>query len=460
MCRETISRAHSALVGTAIRIAECMGLHRDPSEYNYGPVETHIRRLIWYQLCFLDLRTAEVQGPRVAIRSEDFSTKLPLNISDADLIAGRREESKEWTDMTFACLRFESQEIIREAFADRILFDQKKMTVTAAIGNMEKARRDMYEKYGAIFNRPNLTPVQRAASVTMSFLLNRVHIILLHKFYNSWQSKMPDRLVQLILNTGTQQLEDAITLETAPDLRPWIWYSRAYHNFHTAFLLLVDVTAHPLRREADRIWRCLDYVFEVEEERQSQNLTRGQIIQHRHKKAQMIMCQFRDRMRVYRALRKMKISADVNEIALLESSSSSPIQADSIAEEIDAMSSFKLEPLTLLPSADSQNKARALVSQSSYPSQYQNVGSVCTTNSQSRSQNYAPAQFGSQLSSGLGSFSGFDALHASWLPTTPDVSAGTATQADWKISPPSSEDLPMPEVDWVSLIAPILRYRC
>lgn len=450
MCRETISRAHSALVGTAIRLAECMGLHRDPSEYNYGPVETHIRRLIWYQLCFLDLRTAEVQGPRIAIRSEDFSTKLPLNINDADLIAGRREESREWTDMTFACLRFESQELIREAFVDRLRLEQKKMTITGAIGKMETARRNMYEKYGPIFNRPNLTHVQRAASVTMSFMLNRLHIILLHKYYNSWQAKMPDRIVQLIINTGAQQLEDAVTLETSPDLRPWIWYSRAYHNFHTAFLLLVDVTTHPLRREADRIWRCLDYVYEIKDDYQSQNLTRGQIIEHRRKKAHMIMCQFRDRMRVYRALRRIKTSADVDEIVLTKSITSSPIP-DSLAEGADTMVSFKLEPLTLLPSEASQKKARALVSQSSYSSQYQNVGSVFTSESQLKAENYAPAQFGSQIHSGLGGFSGFDGLQSSWLPTTTDVSAGTAAPANWKISPPSSEDLPMPEVDWVSL---------
>jgi hypothetical protein len=386
----------------------------------------------------------------VTIRSDDFTTKLPLNINDADLIAGHSEESTEWTDMTFACLRFESQEIIREAFVDRILLEQKNLTITGAIGKMETARRKMYEKYGPILNRPNLTPVQRAASVTMSFMLHRLHIILLHKFYNSWQAKMPDRLVQLIINTGTQQLEDAVTLETSPDLRPWVWYSRAYHNFHTAFLLLVDVTTHPLRREADRIWRCLDYVYEIKDDYQSQNLTRGQIVEHRRKKSHMIMCQFRDRMRVYRALRKIKTSADVDEIVLTKAISSSPIPSDSVAEGVDAMVSFKLEPLTLLPSEASQNKARALVSQSSYSSQFQNVGTVLTPESQTKPQSYTPAQFGPQVASGVGDFSGFDTLQSSWLPTTPDVSAGTATQANWKISPPSSEDLPMPEVDWVS----------
>ncbi|PGH04644.1 hypothetical protein AJ80_08478, partial [Polytolypa hystricis UAMH7299] len=61
MCRQEISRAHSTLVGTAIRLAECMGFHRDPEEYGLGAIETHVRRMIWYQICYLDLRTSEMQ---------------------------------------------------------------------------------------------------------------------------------------------------------------------------------------------------------------------------------------------------------------------------------------------------------------------------------------------------------------------------------------------------------------
>ncbi|EED23445.1 conserved hypothetical protein [Talaromyces stipitatus ATCC 10500] len=453
MCRETISRAHSALVGTAIRLAECMGLHRDPLEYNCPPVETHIRRLIWYQLCFLDLRTAEVQGPRVSIRSDDFSTKLPLNVNDADLLAGHGKGSSEWTDMTFACIRFECQEIIREVFIDRVRLEKKELSVTGAIGKTEMARRKMYERYGPIFNRPNLTPLQRAASVTMSFMLHRLHIILLHKFYNSWQGKMPDRIAQLVINTGTQQLEDAVTLETSPDLQPWVWYSRAYHNFHTAFLLLIDVVAHPLRREADRIWRCLDYVYEIKDE-YPQNLTRGQIIEHRRKKAHKIMCQFRDRMRIYRALRRMRTSADVEEIVLPNGINSSPEPSESAAGGFDPMASFKLEPLTLLPSGDSQNKARASMSRSSYP-QFQQLGTPQTLQSQNQIQNYTPAAQNQGISpfvppatSALGNMTGLDGLQSSWLSAPSDVLTAPAPQPNWRVSPASSEDLPMPEIDW------------
>ena len=59
-----------------------MGLHRDPSTYSSNPVEIQVRRLIWYQICFLDLRTCEATGPRPQIRRDEYDTRFPLNVDD------------------------------------------------------------------------------------------------------------------------------------------------------------------------------------------------------------------------------------------------------------------------------------------------------------------------------------------------------------------------------------------
>lgn len=61
-----------------------MGLHRDGTEYGLGPVETHVRRMIWYQLCFLDIRTCEAQGPRPGIREEEFDTQMPVSLASEE----------------------------------------------------------------------------------------------------------------------------------------------------------------------------------------------------------------------------------------------------------------------------------------------------------------------------------------------------------------------------------------
>lgn len=103
-----------------------------------------------------------------------------------------------------------------------------------------------------------------------------------------------DRLRQIILTSGTQVLEDAMELETSPILERWAWYAGAYQQYHTALLLVLVVFKYPMRKEADRIWKCLDYVFEV-----PTHLSRDQ-------RARLILTELRDKMNVYRDIRKIR----------------------------------------------------------------------------------------------------------------------------------------------------------
>lgn len=64
-------------------------------------------------------------------------------------------------------------------------------------------------------------------------------------------------------------------------------------QYHTALLLLMEIFANPNRREANRIWRCLDYVFEIP----------GHI--SKDQKGRWVMTEIRDRMGLYIASRKV-----------------------------------------------------------------------------------------------------------------------------------------------------------
>ncbi|OKL55767.1 hypothetical protein UA08_08998 [Talaromyces atroroseus] len=414
-----------------------------------------LQAFVMYLLCFLDIRTAEVQGPRPSIRSEDFTTKFPLNINDEDLVAGNKEESQEWTDMTFARIRFECQEIFREVLIDRSRLEQKKITITGALAKIESSRKAIYERYGPIFNITNITPLQRAASVTLSFMLHRLHIMLLHKFYRSWSSRMPDRIIQLIVDTGTQQLEDAIALETSPDLRPWQWYSRAYHNYHSALLLLVEVSSHPLRREADRIWRCLEYVYEVEDSSHLQNLPRSQIIEHRRRNAHHILRQFRDRMKVYQTLRRIKYTANIDEIKKGQTEPHSLVSIDAVSKEPESSAVFNLNPMTLLPGMNVIEQARARQTQSPH-SHLQSQGSVPNIPVMTESRNDLQGNFNestTQFGAGDPIREVTHDIHgpkSTWTagPSNSFVQTPMPLYMMNEISPPSSEDMPMPEIDW------------
>ncbi|EFE33109.1 C6 transcription factor, putative [Trichophyton benhamiae CBS 112371] len=68
-----------------------LGLHREPSLFpsnNMDVVQVEIRRRLWHQICYLDFRSAEGRGQEPTIADEDYTTLLPRNINDNDLVEG------------------------------------------------------------------------------------------------------------------------------------------------------------------------------------------------------------------------------------------------------------------------------------------------------------------------------------------------------------------------------------
>ena len=181
LCRGEISRSHSALVGTAIRIAECMGLHRDGTEYGFGPVETQVRRLIWHQICFLDIRTCEAQGPRPHIRADEFDTKFPLNVNDEDLELQRPPtvSATRWSDTTLSLIRMECNEMCRMVWVDRVRLEKKTISLTAVLGKIENFRKMMKEKYLSLVD--DSVPIQYLGRLVCEIITLRAHIMILHR---------------------------------------------------------------------------------------------------------------------------------------------------------------------------------------------------------------------------------------------------------------------------------------
>jgi hypothetical protein len=191
MCRAEVSRSHSALVGTAVRLAECMGLHRDGTAYGIGPVETHVRRLVWYQLCFLDIRTCESQGPRPSIREGEFDTRIPLNLDDVGFgkSLAPKTSASHWTEMTFPIIRMECNEMMREIWVDRPRLEKKQMSLTALLGKIENFKRITLEKYTPLFD--DSVPIKYLTRLVMNILIARMYIMVLHRYHSSVHVRIP-----------------------------------------------------------------------------------------------------------------------------------------------------------------------------------------------------------------------------------------------------------------------------
>jgi hypothetical protein len=280
-------------------MAECMGLHRDGDAYGLTPLETHVRRLIWHQLCFLDIRTCEAQGPKPAIRREDYDTKLPINCEAVDLTHAREDPqpAEHWTSALLPLLRFEINEMMRIVWVDRRKLEMHRTTLTAVLTKIENFRKRMFEKYGHFLD--DHIPIQRYAKLVMHLLMYRLHAMVLHPYHANVANPMPPRLNSVLIMSGIMIIEISIQLETNGLFRDWAWYIGAYQQFQIALLLATEMYYRPNNKEADRIWACLDYVFNLD-----QSLPREQ-------KGLRILHDVMSKTAVYMGMRKMRVPTGI-----------------------------------------------------------------------------------------------------------------------------------------------------
>jgi hypothetical protein len=79
-------------IGSIVRLAMRLGLHRDPSHFsNLSPFEGEMRRRIWSTIDQIDCLSSFHLGIPTAVRSEDSDTDPPRNLLDTDMEEGMSE---------------------------------------------------------------------------------------------------------------------------------------------------------------------------------------------------------------------------------------------------------------------------------------------------------------------------------------------------------------------------------
>ncbi|KAJ4353969.1 uncharacterized protein N0V89_005701 [Didymosphaeria variabile] len=198
--KEDIGKAW-ALLGIAIRIALNQGLHRDPSLFPSGTfdvVTVELRRRVWHQICSLEFRAAEAKGQEPSIAEDDYTTLLPRNIEDEELIEGQSPgatpyNEERWTSMTYPLIRFvglrASRQIIKSTYRlERRMLESglhgtsgpdpamELQTIYQQIQNMvEEMHQNNYRKY-LRFASPDV-PIQRLTLGLATLLEWRCYVL-------------------------------------------------------------------------------------------------------------------------------------------------------------------------------------------------------------------------------------------------------------------------------------------
>jgi hypothetical protein len=194
--------------------------------------------------------------------------------------------------MTFMRLRAECMEMRRQVFFDIIAVDKKTKSLTSLLVKIQKFRTSLEERYLPWLD--SSVPLHNLARLVFELGTRSLHLQTLHRYLFNLKQQMPDRLRQVLIEAGLAQMESAIALETTPSLQPWVWYKGAFNQYHSALLLLVEVCNYPMRKDAPRIWACLDYIFEIPPHLAPKE------------KAELVVSDLAARMTVYQNMRKLK----------------------------------------------------------------------------------------------------------------------------------------------------------
>lgn len=134
------------MLGLAFRIAQSMAIDRDGELFRLKPFDTELRRRLWYQLLFLDLRAAEARGCLSTVLQYD--TRPPTHINDSDISPEMTEYPKPvkgLTEMTVPLMRYEAarlgQRLQVTGFRDTILPPSTKKHL------IDKVQKDLNENY-------------------------------------------------------------------------------------------------------------------------------------------------------------------------------------------------------------------------------------------------------------------------------------------------------------------------
>lgn len=174
------------LVAMVVRIAQSLGLHRDGSLFGMGAFETEIRRRIWYEICFLDLRTSEDHGCDPSIHTISYDTQMPLNINDEDLSEDPNAlppvARSEFTEMTFSLVRFEVLDCLgflykNEPGASKCPHAMK-ITMQEKEEKVACTKRTIEEKYSAWLNGTN--PLKKVVYAMSKLIMRKALISLYH----------------------------------------------------------------------------------------------------------------------------------------------------------------------------------------------------------------------------------------------------------------------------------------
>ncbi|KAK9351296.1 hypothetical protein V1523DRAFT_417272 [Lipomyces doorenjongii] len=241
------STVHNAgEVAQLTRVAQLMGMHRDPELFatlSIEPADAKIRRSVWWHLVCLDTQLSISNGLPPTIQTVHQDVKFaPEHVGlEQDQMAQILSNGK------YAAARILSDQLYEIYGLTKVkqsTFDQL-VAATAAFRADMKRRIDVissmtFEQRHQESSLELLRKMQRCACLFLDLLSSRTCYMLYHPNFENWSAKRID-----IVKSAMRVLRLHIEYTRLPDSVEFAWYIRMGQPYHGLMMLLKDIYHRP-----------------------------------------------------------------------------------------------------------------------------------------------------------------------------------------------------------------------
>ncbi|KAA8644442.1 hypothetical protein EYZ11_003552 [Aspergillus tanneri] len=265
---EDASRTVWSLTALVFHIAKAMGLHRDGAAFSLRPLETELRRRLWWHICLLDIRSSEYHGCEPIVHESMFDTRLPLNINDGDLTAEMAEppaEREEATEMTFCLIRCEVMRIMWKTSYVSLSFrrtgqpsEELSLEARAELARaLQERLEDRYLKHC-----DTTIPFLHVCVTVARLIIARTWLVVYYPLCQKQSgSDLPTSIRDRLFLTSIKVLELSSLLLTNSDIARWTWHSKTHIQWHAVALVLSEICSRPPSADCDRAWEYVQTVY-------------------------------------------------------------------------------------------------------------------------------------------------------------------------------------------------------
>jgi hypothetical protein len=265
--RQSTDKAYVwSMTGLLVRLATKLGLHQDPASLGLSPFVSEMRRRLWWQICILDVRTAEESDMDPSICEHTFDTKLPANVNDADLDVNMTQlvaEPRRRTEMSFTLARFEISYAARKlVFSSKFCIDNGYPNLSLHEQNdlIETTLKVLDEKYFQYCD--STIPICNLVATSARIVLAKIKLTINHPIRNGSARISPECFTDLVASS-IEIIEYAHTLRINEKYSKWIWLFQKYIEWDAVAFLLHSLSAAPLPTLLDKAWKVVNTFFRV-----------------------------------------------------------------------------------------------------------------------------------------------------------------------------------------------------